>query len=142
MPLETNVHIGRMSDKSIMFAPIIFPTERLDSFFLIAVIVVTSSGSDVPIATIVTAITLSGTPRAVAIAEPPSIKKLEPSTIPAAPTTNNTIFLMISFLVTISFSSAFFCDFADKTLITINMMKTIIRTVPAQGASVPLSDPI
>ena len=55
----SNVQIGKIKAESIIFAPIIFPTDKEDSFFRIAVTVVTSSGKDVPIATIVTEIIAS-----------------------------------------------------------------------------------
>ncbi len=45
-----------------MLEPMILPTEMSSSFFIAATIEVVSSGNDVPIATTVTAITLSLTP--------------------------------------------------------------------------------
>ena len=44
------------------FAPMMFPTDMDASFFAMAVRVVTSSGRDVPTATIVTPMMLDGTP--------------------------------------------------------------------------------
>ena len=51
-----NEQSGRITVTSMMFAPRMLPTDIDVCFFTIAVIAVTSSGSDVPIATIVTAI--------------------------------------------------------------------------------------
>ena len=58
----------------MMLAPMTLPTERSDCFLMIAVIVVISSGREVPIATIVIAIIFSGTPSSVAKAVPLSTK--------------------------------------------------------------------
>ena len=70
-----------------------------------AVMVVTSSGREVPIATMVIAIIASGIPIAVAIAEPWSTRRSEPITSITAPNTKNTIFITTSFLVNEGFSS-------------------------------------
>ena len=45
---------GRIMVRSRMFAPRMLPTDRADCFLTMAVTVVTSSGRDVPIATMVT----------------------------------------------------------------------------------------
>ena len=56
---EMIAQTGKIKQISIKFAPIILPADKSAFFLIRAVIVVTSSGSDVPIATIVTAITPS-----------------------------------------------------------------------------------
>ena len=53
-------HTGSIKHKSITLAPIMFPTDKSCFFFTIEVMVVTNSGKEVPMATIVTAIILSG----------------------------------------------------------------------------------
>ncbi len=68
-----SAHSGIISVRSMIFAPMILPTDSEDCFFRIAVMVVTSSGSEVPIAIMVAAITESGTPIMTASAEPLSI---------------------------------------------------------------------
>ena len=70
LPMETKEQIGRISVKSIMFAPRILPTESEPAFLRIAVMVVTSSGSDVPIAIATTLMILCGTCRLSAISVP------------------------------------------------------------------------
>ncbi len=70
LPIETNEQIGRISVRSIMFAPRMLPTESEPAFLRIAVIVVTSSGRDVPIAIAITLIILCGTLRLSAIFVP------------------------------------------------------------------------
>ena len=59
-----------MSVVSITFAPITFPTDIDDCFLMTAVIAVTSSGRDVPIATIVTPMIASETPHEAAMSLP------------------------------------------------------------------------
>ena len=56
-----SAHSGRMIVMSMMFAPRMLPTDIEDCFLTIAVIAVTSSGSDVPMATMVTAMMRSET---------------------------------------------------------------------------------
>lgn len=62
---------GRARTKHILkiLLPIILPTKRSDLFCLAAVMVVTSSGRDVPIATIVSEMMRSERPMALAIVE-------------------------------------------------------------------------
>lgn len=74
----SNVQIGKIKAESIIFAPIIFPTDKEDSFFRIAVTVVTSSGKDVPIATIVTEIIASLICRISAILQAECTSNSEP----------------------------------------------------------------
>ena len=89
----------------------IFPTEREDCFLIIAVTVVTSSGSEVPTATIVAEITASDTPLTVAISVAELTRKSAPITIPAAPTINLKILIGISY-----FSKERFSVLADSAL--------------------------
>ena len=95
----SNVQIGRIKAESIMLAPTIFPTDNEDSFFIIAVMVVTNSGSDVPIATIVTDIMFSLICNFSAISQADCTSSSEPATIATAPMQNQmTVFHnMISF---------------------------------------------
>ena len=88
------LQIGKISVMLKIFAPIILPIDKLASFLRIAVIVVTNSGSEVPIDTNVIAINRSGTPKLSAIVEPPLIKRLDPKTIPIAPRIKKIIFLI------------------------------------------------
>ena len=67
------------------FAPMILPRESAPWPFIRAVIAVTSSGRDVPRATKVSEITVSGTPIAAAIAIPLSTRRSAPTAITAAP---------------------------------------------------------
>ena len=46
LPPDIKAQIGKIKAVSITFAPIILPTEIEDSFFTIAVIVVTNSGKE------------------------------------------------------------------------------------------------
>ena len=84
-------HKGRISVVSIMFAPIILPTEREFSFLRIAVSVVTNSGSDVPRAIIVKPIIVSLIPTLVAIVLPEETRNSAPKTIAAVPIINHKI---------------------------------------------------
>ena len=79
----TNTRLNR-------FAPITLPSDKAPCPLTREVIAVTNSGSDVPRATKVSAITDAGTPRAVAIIVPLSTKRLAPIAIHAAPTTSST----------------------------------------------------
>ena len=92
-----NVQSGRIRDKSMMFAPMMLPTDKSAFFLTIDVIAVTNSGSDVPTARIVTPIMPSGTFNARASSAPLSLISCAPQKIAAAPTTNNTMFLPMSF---------------------------------------------
>ena len=84
---------------SMMFAPRMLPTDIEDCFLTIAVIAVTSSGSDVPMATMVTAMMRSETPSSCASTVPLSTRRFEPTTRHAAPRTNNARFLSSAFLL-------------------------------------------
>ena len=85
-----------------MLEPITLPIAMSLSPFLAATTDVTSSGSDVPIATIVRPIRLSGIPNILAIVFAPSTVLLPPITIPAKPIAiNNNCFhkgIIFSFL--------------------------------------------
>ena len=91
---DTIEQSGIISVKSKTLAPIILPADNADCFLTIAVIVVTSSGSEVPTATIVTPIILSETLSHLAISLPLSTSKSAPTTIAAAPTTNLMILII------------------------------------------------
>ena len=67
---ETREQMGSTRDMSMMLAPMILPTDRPDSFLTMEVMVVTSSGREVPTAMRVTAMRRSGTPRRAAISLP------------------------------------------------------------------------
>ena len=83
----------------MIFAPTMLPTERELCFLTIAEIVVTSSGSEVPTATIVRETILSSICRmSVAMTVPLSTKRREPMTSPAAPRMKKIMFLMTVFL--------------------------------------------
>ena len=69
------------------------PIDRLLCFLAMAVIVVTSSGREVPMAIIVSPITLSDTPNAFAISVPDSTRSLAPTVMAAALSTNNDEFI-------------------------------------------------
>ena len=88
----SRAHSGMMSVRSRMFAPMILPTESEACFLRMEMMVVTSSGSEVPMAIIVAAITASGTPMRRASSEPLSISSCAPSTMAAAPSTNLPMF--------------------------------------------------
>ena len=110
-PPETIEQIGNIIAKSIKFAPKILPTDSEDCFLITAVIVLTSSGSDVPTATIVAEMTASETPLAAAISVADVTRKSAPITIPAAPKINLAILIGISFL-----EKALFSVCADSSL--------------------------
>lgn len=69
-----------------MLEPITFPIAILTSPFLLATIEVTSSGSEVPSATIESATTLSETPNLIAKLDVLSTTIFPPSIIPIKPT--------------------------------------------------------
>ena len=104
MPLIT-AQRGRISVVSMMFAPMILPTESDDSFLRIAVSVVTSSGSDVPRAITVKPIIVSLMPISVAIVLPDETRNSAPNTIAAVPRTKKRTFEGISFFSWASISS-------------------------------------
>ena len=62
LPPETAEHTGRIMVRSMTLAPMILPTDMEASFLAMAVRVVTSSGREVPMATMVTPIMAEGTP--------------------------------------------------------------------------------
>ena len=61
-PPLTAEHTGRIMVRSMTLAPMMFPTDMEASFLAMAVRVVTSSGREVPMATMVTPMMLAGTP--------------------------------------------------------------------------------
>lgn len=87
---------GRISDRSRILAPRIFPTERSDCLLAIAVSVVTSSGKDVPTAMTVTPIMRSDTPAYRARVLSFSTGSCAPITIPIYPAANFRMFCTIS----------------------------------------------
>ena len=103
-------HKGSIRVASMMFAPMMLPTESEFSFFLIAVKVVTSSGKEVPSAITVNPIMVSLMPIPDAMVLPEETKNSAPSTMPIVPKTNQSIFLGISFLGKDSPSSVFSRD--------------------------------
>ena len=70
-------------------APTTLPNDRSLWPLMSEVMAVTSSGRDVPSATKVSAITLSGTPKAWAIRVPLSTSRLAPMAISTAPSTSS-----------------------------------------------------
>ena len=70
------------------FAPTMLPSDRSLWPLTSEVMAVTSSGSEVPSATNVRAMTLSGTPRACAIRVPLSTSRFAPAAISTAPSTS------------------------------------------------------
>ena len=91
-PLIT-AHKGSIKVVSIIFAPMIFPTESEFSFFLIAVSVVTSSGNDVPRAITVKPIIVSLIPIPAAMVLPEETRNSAPKTIEAVPMMKKIFFL-------------------------------------------------
>ena len=69
-PPDTAEHTGRIMVRSMTLAPMMLPTDMEASFLAMAVRVVTSSGSEVPMATIVTPMMLEGTPSSSASSLP------------------------------------------------------------------------
>lgn len=90
--------------------PIILPTKISCSFFRDDIIVVTSSGSDVPIAIIVSDIILSVTPIFLAILVALSTTKSLPRTIAIRPNTVNNMAIGVVYFEGSSFSSILFLD--------------------------------
>ena len=97
-------------------APIMFPTDRDDCFLTMAVTVVTSSGREVPIATMVAEMTAWETPLTTASSVAESTRNSAPNTIPAAPRINLATLIGISFLTSGIFSQATDSFFAPRTL--------------------------
>ena len=89
--IEPEIATGKASTIQIlkMLLPTILPTKRSDSLRLAAVMVVTSSGNDVPRATTVNEIMRSETPMAVAMAVAELTTSWLPATTPAKPTITN-----------------------------------------------------
>ena len=83
---ETRAQRGMIMVRSMMLAPRMLPTERAACFLTIAVMVVTSSGREVPTAMMVTPMTRSETPANRANSLPLSTRSLAPRAISAAPT--------------------------------------------------------
>ena len=75
VPPQARLLSGRISERSMIFAPTILPTHKAASPFLMAVKVVTSSGRLVPTASSVTAMIRSGTPKYAASPLPPLTSK-------------------------------------------------------------------
>ena len=90
---ETNEQRGIIRVRSMIFAPKILPRPKLVCFLTTEVTVVTSSGRDVPMATMVAEIRASEIPKCRAISLLESTRRSEPKTIPAVPKTNLMIFL-------------------------------------------------
>ena len=126
--------IGSISVKSIIFAPIIFPTERDICFFDIAVSVVMSSGRDVPIARIVMEMILSEMPIAEARKVALSTRRSAPIAIAAAPRINLTEFISTSFFVHSGrlslFLDIFVCLIAVLMLSYVATAKIANRSIP------------
>lgn len=72
-----------------MLLPMMFPTKMSCSFFMAEIIEVTNSGSEVPKAMMVKEITLSDTPRVLAILVALFTTRSLPKTIPASPRATN-----------------------------------------------------
>ncbi len=72
----------------MILAPKILPTEREDCFFTMAVMVVMSSGREVPTATMVTPMTRSEMPMNRASSLPLLTSKSAPQTMPTVPRAN------------------------------------------------------
>ena len=128
---------GIIRVKSKILAPRILPTDSDDCFLTIAVTVVTSSGREVPTATIVIPIILSLTCINLASALALSTSSCAPPTIPATPSTNLMIFVTITFpvgLILVSSSafvvlSSFFVFNAERTFSKIKTTKAAKRTI-------------
>ena len=115
---------------SMMLAPTTLPTDMDACFLTMDVMAVTSSGRDVPRATIVTAMIASDTPSILAISVPLLTNRLDPMTIHTAPTAIIPICMSISFLVTcgLSLSSKSGCDFAERIFSSMNRTKITSST--------------
>ena len=79
---------GRINVRSMIFAPRILPMEREDCFLIIAVMVVTSSGKEVPMATSVTPMIRSEIPMYLASSLPLLTSRFAPTTMLMAPPIN------------------------------------------------------
>lgn len=92
-----NEHKARIKVVSITLAPMTLPTDIDDCFLMIDAIAVTNSGSEVPIATMVTPMMASDTPQEVAILLPLLTRSCDPIMIAAAPTITREIFRIMLF---------------------------------------------
>ena len=81
----------------MIFAPMMLPTEREDSFLRMAVSVVTNSGRKVPKAITVNPMIVSLIPMPVARVFPEETRNSAPKTMEAVPIINHKIFDGISF---------------------------------------------
>ena len=86
MPPEINTGMANTTQILKILLPTMLPTSKSDSPFLAAVIVVTSSGNEVPMATIVSEIMRSEIPMVAAIVEAESTTSWLPATTPISPT--------------------------------------------------------
>ena len=68
-------------------APMTLPTDMADCFLTMEAMAVTSSGSEVPMATMVTPMMASETPQEAAMSLPLLTSSCDPATMPAAPPT-------------------------------------------------------
>lgn len=107
LPPYMKEQTARIGVVSMTFAPITLPTDIEVCFLTTAVIAVASSGSDVPIATIVTPMIASETPHDAAMSLPLLTRSCEPMTMHAAPTTTRSIFSTTVFLSVEGRSSVF-----------------------------------
>ena len=98
LPPEIIAQTGRIKQRSMTFAPIILPMDKSCFFLIIDVTVVTSSGSDVPIATRVIATILSGTPIYPASLLPKVTRCCAPPTINAVPRIKKIMLFAMSFV--------------------------------------------
>lgn len=112
--------MGRARTKQIlkMLLPIILPTKRSDLFCFAAVIVVTSSGRDVPMATIVSEIMRSERPMALAIIEAELTTSWLPPTTPTRPRMTKMKDLLSEYF---GESTSFFADLPRRFLRAIVM---------------------
>ena len=131
---------GRISVVSMMFAPMMLPTESDDSFLRIAVRVVTSSGSDVPRAITVKPIIVSLMPIPVAIVLPDETRNSAPNTIEAVPRMKKKILEGTSFFSYESISSEPAAFLPSRRLLIINTRKIAQRINADQVGSIPLKE--
>ena len=111
---------GRARTKQIlkMLLPMMLPTKRSDLFCFAAVIVVTSSGRDVPMATIVSEIMRSERPMALAIIEAELTTSWLPPMTPTKPRTTKMKDLLSEYF---GVSTSFFADLPRRFLRAIVM---------------------
>ncbi len=95
--------------------PTILPMAMSFSFFIAATTLVTSSGKDVPAATIVSPTRDSLIPKSLAILDALSTTSLPPKIIPASPrAANRTLFISVPFLTAFEFCCGLPLFFARK----------------------------